>query len=181
MKKNLWSVSALFGVMGLASVAPVQRILASETCPSTATYTFLKGDTLSQVLRVVGRTPLWGENGRVARLVKEYPHAFSKLNFGHALAGAQVVLPVEFCPRFSGWKIVDGKIKRVASEEAPVQDSSPAAPAPKAALTPAPTSAPTPEPTPLPETDVHRSLQSGDSGYTKMLDNLSGSESTSED
>jgi hypothetical protein len=157
---------------------------AENSCSGEVSYTFQKGETLSAVLRVIGKSKLWGANGRVAKVVSSQPEGFVRSHFGHVLEGATVVLPVEFCPRFPGWKIENGTLLReddVAVKEAvksqparsegnqgtlpasPVLAAPPTpaptpvatpAPTPAAVRTPAPTPVATPEDTPLSESEI---------------------------
>ncbi len=154
----------------------------ANTCSGEVSYTFQRGETLSAVLRVIGKTRLWGANGRVAKVVASQPQGFVRSAFGHVLEGATLVLPVEFCPRFPGWKIERGMLLRegdIAVEKMASPASEKRAPDAVAVPTAAPTPVPTPEDTPLTETDLIKArgvIQNDESGYSKILESLQSGE-----
>jgi hypothetical protein len=217
---NAWSVSMRKFSGGLSFVAASLIFSLSGTawaensCSGEISYTFKKGETLSLVLRVIGKSNMWGPSGRVAKIVASQPQGFVRSAFGHVLEGATLVLPVEVCPRFPGWKIENGKLlhgddvalkkaakaatetpatetpatETPATEQETSSVASPTAiptatPAPKATPVAVPTSEPTPEDTQLSESLIlkaRETLQNDETGYSKILENLSSEGSKSE-
>lgn len=168
--------------LAAATLFLANTAIASGECGNSVRHVFARGETLSQILVLVNGSQLWGAKGLVAHVVAKQPAAFHRSRFGHVLAGAEVELPVQFCPKRENWHIENGFLANApalapAVESAPVVK--PAAevvpadtPTPKPTSIPTPTPAPTPVGTPLPETEFQRTMQSGDTGYSKILDSL---------
>lgn len=109
-------VACAVSAVGVSSSVETQTRLKTETCAGKVLYRFQPGDTLSEVLKVLGHKGLFRRKGMVSKVVRANRSKFVRGRFGHIRSGVVLKLKVLSCPNPNKWSIKNGFLQRTAAE-----------------------------------------------------------------
>lgn len=118
-------------------------------CPSSATYEFREGDTLSEVLWFLGSEPVYGKRGWIEKTWALNPE-LRRYKGKNIPPRTKMIIPIKKCPLQGGWIIEKGMLIAPYHHANSLTTPSPAKDVPTPQPSPEPTSVPSPEPTSAP-------------------------------